>query len=54
LCQEAHPNIFKSIGIVKDIETDTEINYKQLAIGFHSTKRNRIDTLTWADMEIKG
>jgi hypothetical protein len=28
LCQEAHPNIFKSIGIVKDIETETAINYK--------------------------
>jgi hypothetical protein len=45
LCQEAHPNIFKSIGIVKDIETETAINYKQLAIGCHSTKRNRIDTM---------
>jgi hypothetical protein len=51
LCQVAHPNIFKSIGIVKDIETETEINYKQFAIGFHSTKRNRFDTMRDLDID---
>jgi hypothetical protein len=44
-CQEAHPNIFKSNGIVKDIATETAINYKQLEICCHLTKRNRNDTI---------
>ncbi len=39
VCQEAHPNIWKSIGIIKDIETEKSINYKHLQFGCNSIKR---------------